>query len=108
MRSNGSVIVTASNPKTWTAVSVHAWYWVEHVQGAGSTSAKASRLLSRIHFGPNLQTRNAPQLKFHCGEVMGDCSSWVTAQDESSLSLLQARLIDLKMPIKVVEGERRW
>jgi hypothetical protein len=29
----------------------------------------------------------------------------VTARDELSLSLLQARLIDLSMPIKVVEGD---
>jgi hypothetical protein len=80
------------------------WYWVEHIQGAGSTFAKAHHLLRNIDFGPSLQTGEAPQLRFHCGEVMGDSSSWVTAKDELSLSLLQARLIDLKMPIKIAEG----
>ena len=34
----------------------------------------------------------------------GDSSYWVNAKDELSLSLLQARLIDLKMPIKIAEG----
>jgi hypothetical protein len=81
------------------------WYWVEHLEGTGSTLAKAHSLLRNIDFGPNLQTANAPQLNFHCGEVRGDSSSWVTAQDELSLSLLQARLIDLGMPIKVADVE---
>jgi hypothetical protein len=82
------------------------WYWVEHIEGAGSTFAKTHRLLSNIDFGPSLRTRDAPQLEFHCGEVMGDSSSWVNAKDELSLSLLQARLIDLGMPIKIAEGNR--
>jgi len=51
------------------------------------------------------ETGNAPQLEFHCGEVIGDSSSWVTAKDELSLSLLQARLIDLGMPIRIAEGK---
>ena len=85
--------------------SVTDWYWTEHIEGAGSTFAKAHRLLSYIDFGPTLQTGNAPQLEFHCGEVIGDSSSWVTAKDELSLSLLQARLIDLGMPIRIAEGK---
>jgi hypothetical protein len=34
----------------------------------------------------------------------GDSSHWVDAKDALSLSLLQARLIDLKMPIRIAEG----
>ena len=34
----------------------------------------------------------------------GDDSRWVEANDEFALSLLQARLIDLKLPISIVEG----
>ena len=34
----------------------------------------------------------------------GDNSIFVNAKDQLSLSLLQARLIDLGMPIKIVEG----
>jgi hypothetical protein len=46
-----------------------------------------------------------PHLEFHEGGHPGDSSFWVNAKDELSLSLLQARLIDLKMPIKVERGE---
>ena len=44
-------------------------------------------------------------LEFHEGDAHpGDSSLWVNAKDQLSLSLLQARLIDLGMPIKIVEG----
>jgi hypothetical protein len=47
-----------------------------------------------------------PLLEFHEGDCHpGDNMFRVTARDELSLSLLQARLIDLSMPIKVVEGD---
>jgi hypothetical protein len=45
----------------------------------------------------------APSLG-HEGAYPGDSSRWVNAKDELSLSLLQARLIDLKMPIRIAEG----
>jgi hypothetical protein len=46
-----------------------------------------------------------PLLEFHEGDRHpGDNSIFVNAKDQLSLSLLQARLIDLGMPIKVVEG----
>jgi hypothetical protein len=80
------------------------WYWAQHFECVGNSLAKAHRLLCNIDFGPNLQTQNAPQLEFHCGERPGDSSSWVDAKDELSLSLLQARLIDLGMPIKIAAG----
>jgi hypothetical protein len=34
----------------------------------------------------------------------GSNDRWVIAKDKLSLSLLRARLIDLKMPIKIVQG----
>jgi len=43
-------------------------------------------------------------MTFHIGAHPGDYSHWVDAKDELSLSLLQARLIDLKIPIRIVEG----
>ena len=49
--------------------------------------------------------RTYPHLEFHEGAHPGDSSYWVNAKDELSLSLLQARLIDLKVPIKIVEGK---
>jgi hypothetical protein len=46
-----------------------------------------------------------PLLEFHEGDRHpGDNSIFVNAKDQLSLSLLQVRLIDLGMPIKVVEG----
>jgi hypothetical protein len=74
------------------------------VGGQSVRQTKAHRLFSNIDFGPDLQTQNAPQLEFHCGAHPGSNSSWVNAKDEMSLSLLQARLIDLKMPIKIAKG----
>ena len=81
------------------------WYWAQHFEWVGNPLAKAHRLLDNIDFGPNLQTGNAPQLEFHCGPHPGNNSSWVNAKDQLSLSLLQVRLIDLKMPIKIAEGK---
>ena len=39
------------------------------------------------------------------GAHPGDGTHYVNAKDKLSLSRLQARLIDLKLPIKIVEGE---
>jgi hypothetical protein len=39
------------------------------------------------------------------GSHPGDSTRFVNARDMLSLSLLQARLIDLTLPIKIVEGE---
>jgi hypothetical protein len=44
-------------------------------------------------------------LEFHEGDNHpGSNDIWVNAKDKLSLSLLQARLIDLKIPIKIEEG----
>jgi hypothetical protein len=45
-----------------------------------------------------------PLLEFNEGAHPGDSTRYVNAKDMLSLSLLQARLIDLKMPIQIVEG----
>ena len=39
-----------------------------------------------------------------CVDHPGSNACWVSAKDELSLSLLQVRLIDLRMPIKIVQG----
>ena len=55
--------------------------------------------------GPDRYSGRGPELEFHEGDAHpGDNSFWVNAKDQLSLSLLQARLIDLGMPIKVVEA----
>ena len=70
-----------------------------------SHSARAHRLLGKIDLGLDRYSGRGPRLEFHEGDAHpGDNSFWVNAKDQLSLSLLQARLIDLGMPIKVVEG----
>ena len=84
---------------------VDAWYWRQRFEIEDGPCAKAHRLLCKIDFGPDLVIAKAPQLEFHMGGGRpGDSSMWANAKDKLSLSLLQARLIDLKMPIKVAEG----
>jgi hypothetical protein len=81
-------------------------YWSDRFEMEDSPSARAHRLLGEIDVGPDRYSGRGPQLEFHEGGDghPGDSSFWVDAKDQLSLSLLQARLIDLGMPIKVVEG----
>ena len=39
------------------------------------------------------------------GSHPGDSTHYVNAKDLLSLSLLQARLLDLKLPIKIMKGD---
>ena len=52
-----------------------------------------------------INLRRGPLLEFNVGSHPGDSTHYVNAKDMLSLSLLQARLIDLKLPIKILEGE---
>jgi hypothetical protein len=80
-------------------------YWGEHWECEDQPSAKAFWLLSKIDLGPKLGSGRGPLLEFHEGDNHpGSNDRWVNAKDKLSLSLLQARLIDLKMPIKIVQG----
>jgi hypothetical protein len=75
-----------------------------------SPQARAYALLNGIHFGPDLDRsyyrtggHPRPNIQFHW--TGGNrFTRWVTASDLVALSLLQARLIDLGMPIEIVEG----
>jgi hypothetical protein len=87
---------------------VDAYYWQQRFDTEGDPCAMAHHLLCNINFGPNLGTAKSPQLEFHSGGgALFDNSLWVNAKDKLSLSLLQARLIDLEMPIRVAEGGAR-
>jgi hypothetical protein len=59
----------------------------------------------RIDLGPSRDSGRGPLLEFNVGSRPGDSTHYVNAKDMLSLSLLQARFIDLKLPIKIVEGE---
>jgi hypothetical protein len=70
-----------------------------------SPMARAARLLERLNIGPKLSSRSHSigQLNFHYGDNHpGSSDVWVEAKDDLSVSLLQARLIELKQPIKVI------
>ena len=81
-------------------------WWEMHYDRRSGPSAKAYRLLERIDLGPDLGRRgDGPHLQFReGGGNQFDYSLHAHASDMLALSLLQARLIDLRLPIKV----ERW
>ena len=68
---------------------------------------QAYRLLKKLDLGPDFARsgRQAGSIDFIEGGHPGDDSLWVEIPDELSLSLLQARLIEMKLPIKVEVAE---
>lgn len=62
-------------------------------------------MLKKIDLGPERGSGRGPVLEFNVGSHPGDSTHYVNAKDYLSLSLLQARLIDLKLPINIVKGE---
>ena len=67
--------------------------------------ARAYSLLSAIDVGPRLQSARGPLLEFHKGDTHPGDNRFRSLREMTFLSLLQARLIDLSMPIKIVEGD---
>ena len=80
-------------------------YWEDWFEIQGGSLAKAYHLLQKIDFGPERGSERGPLLEFNIGSHPGDSTHYVNAKDMLSLSLLQARLIDLKLPIRIVEGD---
>ena len=84
---------------------VDGWFWETRFDLETGPCAKAYRLLKNLDLGPTLRcTTDQAHLIFCKGDLANDDSRWVDAKDELTLSLLQARLIDLKLPIKIAEG----
>ena len=79
-------------------------YWEDWFDITGGPLARAYHLLEKIDLGPERNSGRGPLLEFNVGSHPGDNTLYVNAKDMLSLSLLQARLIDLKLPIKIVEG----
>jgi hypothetical protein len=77
-------------------------YWEDWFDIEGGPLARAYHLLQKIDLGPERGSERGPLLEFNIGSHPGDSTHYVNAKDMLSLSLLQARLIDLGMPIKVV------
>ena len=84
-------------------------WWEMHYDRISGPSAKAYRLLDKIDLGPDLGRRgDGPHLQFkEGGGNPFDYSLHVHASDMLALSLLQARLIDLQLPIKLEEWKYR-
>lgn len=68
-----------------------------------SPSARAFELLESLDLGPELKgQKNAKgRLDFFEGTAPGDCQRWVECKDLVTVSLLQARLRELDLPIAV-------
>jgi len=84
-------------------------WWEMHYDRISGPSAKAYRLLERIDLGPDLGRRgDGPHLQFReGGGNQFDYSLHAHASDMLALPLLQARLIDLHLPIKIEEWKYR-
>jgi len=84
---------------------VDGFFWETRFDLETGPCAKAYRLLKKLDLGPKLGRRSdEPHLVFCEGDVANDDSRWVDARDQLTLSLLQARLIDLKLPIRIAKG----
>jgi hypothetical protein len=80
-------------------------YWEDWFDITGGPLARAYHLLQRIDLGPSRDSGRGPLLEFNIGSHPGDSTHYVNAKDLLSLSLLQARLVDLKLSIKIAKGE---
>jgi hypothetical protein len=80
-------------------------YWEDWFDTTGGPLAKAYHLLQGIDLGPESDSGCGPLLEFNVGSHPGDSTHFVNAKDMLSLSLLQARLIDLKLPVRILQGE---
>jgi hypothetical protein len=82
-----------------------ASWWEMHYDRISGPLARAYHLLDNIDLGPDLgRMAGGPHLQFmEGGGNQFDYSLHAHASDMLALSLLQARLIDLRLPIKIEE-----
>jgi len=83
---------------------IHDPIWCDAVDITLGSCARASRLLRELNIGPEIRTLRSQsgRLDFHFGGCPGSNDRWVEAADDLSVTLLQARLIELRQPIQVV------
>ncbi len=80
-------------------------FWRDYFDTTDSPTARAYGLLQKLDLGPTLLEAGAqPHVIFYEGAFSGDNSRWVNAGDQLALSLLQARFIDLSVPIAITRG----
>jgi len=79
--------------------------WQRDFDFLSGPRARAASLLAGIHFGEELDRfphDRRPHIHLQAARIGNNhFTRWVTASDMLALSLLQARLIDLKRPIKI-------
>ncbi len=84
---------------------VDGFWWETRFDLETGPTAKAFKLLRNLDLGPDLaHAARQPHLVFCEGDVANADSRWVDVRDHLTLSLLQARLIDLDLPIKIEAG----
>ncbi|WP_457301260.1 hypothetical protein [Phyllobacterium sp. P5_D12] len=84
---------------------VDEYWWETRFDLETGPTVKAFRLLKELDLGPILKhSTGQPHLEFREADRANDDSRWVDARDHLTLSLLQARLIDLKLPISIAGG----
>lgn len=82
--------------------------WESEWEASRSPQAKAHKLLSELDLGcePNAELNQAGHMHFVDGYSNPmSVANWVELRDNLTVSLLQARLIELELPIKIVVGE---
>ncbi|RWK11863.1 hypothetical protein [Mesorhizobium sp.] len=83
--------------------------WEDLWDNINSPQARAYHLLKGLDLGsaPNSRLEQAGHIIFaDHGGAPGNSYTWVDIKDDLSVSLLQARLIELDLPIRIAVGER--
>jgi hypothetical protein len=82
--------------------------WQDSWDNFTGPQAKAYHLLKKLDLGAaDSKLRQAGEVIFEeFGGAPGNSYTWVDLKDDLTVSLLQARLIELNMPINVVVGTR--
>jgi len=83
-----------------------AFGWEDLWDNFTGPEAKAFHLLKKLDFGPaESKLRQAGEIIFEeFGGAPGNSYTWVELKDDLTVSLLQARLIELNLPINVAVG----
>jgi hypothetical protein len=83
---------------------LNSFSWEDSWDNFTSPQAKAHHLLKELDLGsaPDSKLKQAGQIIFESfGAGPGNCYTWVELKDDVTVSLLQARLIELNLPIDV-------
>jgi hypothetical protein len=82
--------------------------WQDEWDNFLSPQAKAHQFLKQLDLGtdPDSKLKKAGQMNFEdMGGGPGNSYHWVDLKDDLTVSLLQARLIELELPIRIEIGE---